>query len=83
VVEEIEPAMKQGLVMDILKVNRDKALRSREWVKVTERPRGASCGEELMVRPARQKRSEGLKNATKRKVVRRYRGGVMVFYILC
>lgn len=81
-VEESVPALEQGLVMDILKVNRKKAVRSSEWVKVTERPREASCGGELMVRVVRQKRSEGPKNAIKRKVDRQCRGA-MVFYIQC
>ena len=70
-VEEIEPAMKQGLVMYILKVNGNKAVRSSEWVKVTERPREASCGVELTVRVARQRRNTGPGDVTKRKVVRR------------
>jgi hypothetical protein len=74
--------MEQGLVMYILKVNGNKAVRSSEWVKVTERPKEGSCGGELTVRVVRRKRSEGPKNAIKRKADRQYRGA-MVFYIQC
>jgi hypothetical protein len=68
--EESVPALKQGLVRNVLKVNRNKAARSSEWVKVTERPREASCGVELTVRVARQRRNTGPGDVTKRKVVR-------------
>lgn len=71
---DVGPILQQVPAADDVKVNRDKGVRSCEWVEVTDLRRRASCGEAHTARVVRQSRNAGPRDVTKRKVFRQCPG---------